>query len=60
MWVQIRSVGRSSDEAAATANANVTANATVTVGDAGDADASTYTVTGDTIAGTTRRGRLWS
>ena len=29
----------------------VTANATVTVGDAGDADASTYTVTVDTIAG---------
>ena len=29
----------------------LTANATVTVGDAGDADASTYTVTVDTIAG---------
>jgi len=31
--------------------AGVTANATVTVGDAGDADDSTYTVTVDTIAG---------
>ncbi|MDP6718029.1 MAG: hypothetical protein QGF59_05235 [Pirellulaceae bacterium] len=31
--------------------AGVTANATVTVGNAGDADASTYTVTVDTIAG---------
>ena len=29
----------------------VTANATVTVGNAGDSDASTYTVTVDTIAG---------
>ena len=31
--------------------AGVTANAVVTVGNAGDADASTYTITVDTIAG---------